>query len=86
MLSGIIRHQEGGLQTGLGWYVQTVPGPSPCLFSASLTKFTEQPWRLHCVPGATVTIRSSSSITTGSCWGTAGPLAMFDGGAEDLVE
>ena len=86
MLSVTVRHKKGRSRTGLGWYVQTVPGPSPCRFSASLTNFVEHPLRLHCVPGATRTVRSSSSITTGSCFGVVVPLTAFDGGPEDRVE
>ena len=85
MSSAVVRHEEGRLRTGLGWYVQTVPGPSPCLFSVSLTNLVEHPWRLHCVPGVTATARSSSSTTAGSGFGVVVPLTTFEDGLKDLV-
>jgi len=43
-----------------------VPGPSPFLFSSSLTKRRLHPFLLHNVPKATGTEGSSSSSTTGT--------------------
>jgi hypothetical protein len=45
--------------------MQIVPGPSPFLFSSSLTNDTPQPFLLQVVPGATETVGSSSSSITG---------------------
>ena len=63
--------------TAAGWYVHTVPGPSPRRFSSSLTKVRPQPLCRHVVPGETTASRSSSSSTT-----TGGGAAM---GAADAA-
>lgn len=67
--------------------MQTVPGPSPCLFSRSLTKRTSQPFLLHGVPGVTATVGSSSSSAGGlGCRGSGSTCDDTRGRAADVVE
>lgn len=60
-----------------------VPGPSPFLFSSSLTKRRPHPFLLHDVPKATGTEGSSSSSMTGAGFsnlesGCAGVFVEFE--------
>lgn len=65
--------------------MQIVPGPSPCLFSSSLTKGIPHPFLLHGVPGATGIAGSSSSSMAGAGFVSSGSTCDKAFGGADVV-